>query len=341
MLVFMINVLVFGQVSQRIGLEGNYGFIIAHTQQVRPISQTFPYGFALHYQYLNSSQDTWKNCNCFYYTGLQLSHHDFANREVLGSATSLSATFEPILWQNERWSFNILSGIGLSYLNRVFDPTDNPENIFFSAPVSFLIFATPKLEYHFAENWNANISLHYNHISNGGQSQPNKGMNYPMLGIGLSHFLQKAVLPDYPKETRYQAWSWILETGLTHREAQWRSGRLPTISVLVDRIKPLSSFNALGFGIELTKDFSLDVEQSRWEALMPAPFVSHHFIFGRLDFSQRFAVYTQKPLGYIDERFYQRYTLHYRLFSNFSIGGSMKVHGHVAENIDFRLGWRF
>lgn len=336
-----IQHLLIAQTTHKVGVEGSYGFIIAHTQSVKPISQTFPYGFSLNYQYMNSSQKKWENCNCFYYTGLQLSHHDFANREVLGSATSLSATFEPILWQNRSWSFNLMSGIGLSYLSNVYNPTFNPENTFFSAPVSFLIFVSPKIEYHVSEKWSAQMTFHYNHISNGGQSKPNKGMNYPMLGLGVNYYLQRASLPDYPKRDITSPWSWLLETGITHRQAQWRSGRLPTISLLFDRIKPVSRINALGFGLEMTKDFSLEVDQSRWEALMPSPFVSHHFIFGRLDFSQRFAVYTQKPAGYIDQLFYQRYTLHYRLFSNFSIGGSMKVHGHVAENIDFRLGWRF
>lgn len=332
---------VYGQESHRLGIEGSYGFIIAHSESVRPLSQTNPFGFSLHYQYMNSSQNKWKNCNCFYYTGLQLSHHDFAFRDVLGSATSLSATFEPILWHNDKWSFNLLSGLGMSYLDNIYDPSDNPENIFFSAPISFLVFVTPKLEMHFADNWHAQLTLQYNHISNGGQSKPNKGMNYPMLGLGLTHYLQKSVLQEYPKQAKEQSWSWLLETGLTHRQAQWRSGRMPVISFLADRYRTVSNINALGFGMELTKDFSLEVVQSRWEALMPSPFISHHFIFGRLDFSQRFAIYTQKPTGYIESRFYQRYAIHYRLFSNFSIGASMKVHGHVAENIDFRLGWRY
>ncbi|MEX2592043.1 MAG: acyloxyacyl hydrolase [Anditalea sp.] len=335
--IFEVN----AQSITRLGAATTYGSIIAHSSDLLPISQTNPYGLSGSFQGMNTDQKSWEICNCFYYIGLQLSYHNFNNPEILGSAFSLTGTFEPILWQKDQWAFSLNSGIGISYLSKVFDPETNPMNAFFSVPVSFLVSIAPTLEYRFAPRWSGQLFLTYNHISNGGQSQPNRGMNYPMVGIGLNHYLSRKDLPSHSRSSFSPSWKYYGEAAYTNKEAVWTLGRKPVLSLTAGAFKRLSSINAMGGGLELTKDYSLDVKDSRWEALMPAPYIAHHFLFGKIDFSQRMALYTHKPNAYNDHLFYQRYVLQYQVWSNWSMGIGLKTHGHVAENIDFRLGWRF
>lgn len=328
------------QVS-RLGLEGQYGFIIPHSSELRPISQTNPFGFSIHYQVLNQGKKSWEVCNCFHYLGIQASYQNFDNPNVLGSAYSISGTFEPVLWKNGPYFLTLLSGMGVSFLDQVHDPVLNPDNLFFSSPISFLLFVSPKFEYKFRDFWGVNISIAYNHISNGGQSQPNKGINYPMMGIGINRYLESGPFPLYEKSSLSNSFQWYLEASYTNRESNWSVGRKPVFSLLGGFHKRLTAINALGAGLELTKDYSLEVENNRTEALMPSPFVAHHFLFGRFDFNQRMAIYTQKPAGYHDYIFYQRYSLMYRFVNSFSLGISLKAHGHVAENIDLRVSYKF
>jgi hypothetical protein len=329
------------QSIKRLGASTGYGSIIAHAADLLPISQTNPWGFSGSFQFMGTQKKDWETCNCYYYLGLKFSYENFGNPQVLGSSTGISGTFEPILWQKDPWVLSLQSGIGFSYLNKVFHPIDNPNNLFFSAPVSFLVFVAPALEYRFAPRWAGQVSFTYNHISNGGQSQPNKGMNYPMLGIGLNHYYHPKELPEYTSDGISQQWKYFMEASYTNKESVWSPERKPVFTLAAGAFKPLTSFNALGGGVELTKDYTLAVEESRWEALMPAPFISHHFLLGRIEFSQRMAFYAHKPFGYNEHLFYQRYILQYRAWSDLSLGMGLKVHGHVAENIDFRLGWRF
>ncbi len=329
----------FGQEIKRFGLDSGYGFIISHSQALKPLSQSNPIGVSLHYQRMNLSQKSWNACNCFHYLGLQLSYHNFQNPEVLGYAVSITGTFEPILWQKKSWTFSMVTGLGPSFLSKVYDEANNPDNIFFSTPISFLLFLSPKLEYTLKDNLGLHLAFAYNHISNGGQSQPNKGMNYPMLGLGLSHLFIKSPFPVYVKESISQDWTFYLETGISTREGE--EGRAPNFSVALALKKPLSNINGIGAGIEINKDYSLEVEKNRWEALMPAPFISHHFLFGKFDFNQRMAWYTNKPDNYHDFRFYQRYVLSYLLTRHLTLGVGLKAHGHVAEHMDLRFGWSF
>lgn len=329
------------QSIKRLGASTGYGSIIAHSSDLLPISQTNPWGISGSIQFMGTQKKDWETCNCFYYLGLNLSYDNFGNPDVLGSALSILGTFEPMIWRKDPWVFSLYSGIGFSYLSKVFHPESNPNNLFFSAPLSFLVSVAPILEYRLAPRWSGQVSLTYNHISNGGQSQPNKGMNYPMLGIGLNHYYQSGELPEHTRTALSQDWEYFVEASYTNKQSGWSPDRKPLFTMAAGAFKPLTYFNALGGGVELNKDFSLNVEGSRWEALMPAPFISHHFLLGRMGFSQRMALYTHKPAGYHDHRFYQRYILQYRAWSALSLGMGLKVHGHVAENIDVRLGWRF
>lgn len=236
-------------------------------------------------------------------------------------------------------AFSLLSGLGVSYLNKVYNEVSNPDNVFFSTPISFLIFLTPKMEYSLTPYWGLNFSISYNHISNGGQSQPNKGINYPMGGLGLVRYFQNNSYPNYEKDKISKNWIYYLESGFSTREG--KDGREPNIAVVFGTIKPLSSLNGLGGGLELNKDFSLEVKENRMEALMPAPFIAHHFLFGKIDFSQRMALYTHKPYGYNNYNFYQRYVLGYKVLNQMTLGIGLKAHGHIAEHMDFRIGWKF
>ncbi|WP_291783000.1 acyloxyacyl hydrolase [Cecembia sp.] len=329
------------QFNTRLNLESSYGFIIAHSPELQPFAQNNPYGFSLQYQMMGLSEKKWAACNCFHYLGIQVSHYNFANRETLGTASSLSGTFEPIIWRHPKWTFSILSGMGFTYLDQVFDEENNPDNVFFSSKLSFLLFLTPRLAYAINDDLALSFSLAYNHISNGGQRQPNKGINFPMIGVGMSYYLKNEQLPKYSLYDEDRQISFFLEGGLTTRRAKGQEGRLPSFSLVFGAIKPLSAINGLGAGLEVNKDYSLTVNNSRLESIMPSPYIAHHFLFGKFDFSQRMAVYTQKPIGYVENLFYQRYLLKYQYFKNFSIGISLKAHGHVAENIDLRMGFAF
>ena len=329
------------QYNKRLGATFNYGSIIPHSSELRPLSQTYPRGISGILQLMDTRQEAWEVCNCFYYLGLKFSYDNFDNPDILGSAYSLTGTFEPILWQKDPWAFSLNSGIGFSYLSKVYDPETNPSNVFFSVPVNFLVFLAPKLEYRFSPDWSGQLTFSYKHISNGGQNQPNKGMNYPMIGVGVNHYLSPGELPHHTGTAFSPSWGFYADAAYTSREAEWASGRRPVVSLAAGAFRRLSTINALGGGLELNRDYSLKVQDSRWEGLMVAPFLAHHFLFGKIEFSQRMALYLNKPNGYNSHNFYQRYILQYRVWRSLRLGMGLKVHGHVAENIDFRVGWRF
>ncbi len=327
-----------GQSSTRFGSEWQYGFIIPHAADLKGVADSYPVGWTLSWQSMGTSKRNWEACNCFHYLGLHLSYIDLGNKDVLGQAYSFSGSFEPVLWRNHHWSLNLSSGIGLVYLNRIHHPDTNPLNNFFSSHLSFLLFVAPALEYRLSDSWGARLSVNYNHISNGGQKQPNRGMNFPQVGLGLNHFLDKKDLPEYEALENRKHWFWGIESGITTRKTGNGNRREPSLSFAGHVSKVLSRVNGLAAGAELELDYSAGGH----EQPISAPFLVHSFLPGRFVFSQRMAWYLSKPEDVFENfRFYQRYVLMFNLISGLDIGVSLKAHGHTASNIDFRLGWRF
>lgn len=324
----------------RISAKMGVATILAHSADLKPISQTTPIGVQLGWQRMRVEQKSWEVCNCFYYLGIEAFYYSFNNPSVLGNASGISATFEPILWSKEPWTFSLISGIGLSYLNKVYDPIRNPENMFFSQPLSFLLFVAPALEYRISPDWSAQIGLGYNHISNGGQKQPNKGMNFPALSMGVFRYLSSQNLPQYTQSPLTSTWRFTVEAGFTTKREDGGEGRGAVLTLAGEAYRSLTAVNALGGGVELGKDYSGGKEENFGSTVMVAPFVAHHFTLGRIDFSQSMAFYLHKAEPN-DHRLFQRYVLRYQLRPSLYAGVGLKAHGHVAENIDLRLGWKF
>lgn len=327
------------QSVRRLGAKASVASIIAHSSELEPISQSTPVGFGAGWQWMATGQKNWEVCNCFYYLGVEAFYYNFNNPSVLGSAAGVAGSFEPILWRREPWALSLASGIGLTYLNRVYDPQDNPENLFFSQAMSFLLFVAPVLEYRISPDWSAQLGLSYNHISNGGQKQPNKGMNFPAISLGASRYLSSPQLPRYEKASTPSEWQMYLEAGFTTKGRGGGQGRGAVWSLAGEVNRSVAAISAFGAGLDVGKDYTVAPEQRFWPSLTIAPFVAHHFTLGRIDFSQWMAFYLQKPVGERNQRFYQRYLLRYKINNSLFAGVGLKAHGHVAENLDVRLGW--
>jgi hypothetical protein len=284
-----------GQTIARLGGAVSYGSIIAHATELRPISNSNPIGISGSFQFMDVGKKSWEACSCFYYLGADFSYDNFNNPEILGHALSGTGTFEPILWRSASWVFSLKSGIGISYLDKVYDPVTNPDNIFFSNPLSFKIILAPSLEYRFSPEWSGQLYFTYNHISNGGQRQPNKGINFPMAGIGGYYYLRQEKMPDHAALIVPPDWMFYMETAYTTKQAYGSDRRKPAFSVTGGSSRSITTINSLGGGLEISLDRSLEVKRSLWDRIIPAPFIAHHFLFGRIDFSQRLAVYTFKP----------------------------------------------
>jgi hypothetical protein len=327
------------------GIRAHYGFIFAHSRDVSNLAQSYPVGVELNLSRRLISRKTWDNCRCFPHAGILVSFVDYDNA-IVGRSITAAPYLEPVFRLSGGIQLAVRGGFGLSYLTNPYDPVRNPANQSYSLPVSgFLVLGTG-LHLKVTEQLWLNLTGQYNHISNGGIKEPNKGVNYPTASLGFHYYPQKPVLPTYPDSGQlekgkrdlrievYGASKTILPgekqrfgIGGLHVSAGWRIGRI----------------NRLRAGVEWTADYALkenlrragaDTRQFHRAGLM----AGNEFVMGKFLFSQQMAVYVYNPSRY-NTLLYQRYGLLYQFHPRWTAGVSLKAHGHVANFIDFRVGY--
>lgn len=329
------------------GFKTQSSFIIPHSEDLKPISGTYPLGFQVDWSKLNLSQKAWEQCNCYSKIGLSFAYFNYRNPEILGNSYNLILFAEPYLGFENRLYFTFRTGIGLTYLNQVFDEKTNPQNTFYSSPISFIVLLNLAANYRIDQQWSLNLTAHYNHISNGGISHPNKGMNFPGIGLGIDYSLQPVSFKSRQKiEVEKGKLMGYGRLFVTRKTVEARD-EFPEETELLyglagGAILRITNFSALSTGLEIFRDNTLSIEAER-RGISKSPYVvgtgiGHHFIFGRFNFNQQMVYYLYKPFDFTSKKFYQRYELAYRISNYLQVGVSLKAHGHVAENFDLRLG---
>ncbi len=327
------------------GVKSHLGFIIAHTPDLKPISQTNPYGIQIEMSKLRTSNESWKTCFCYGRTGFAFTYFNYANPSVLGSSYNLIYFVEPYFTYQGPFKFSLRGSIGATYLDTIFDEVSNPDNLLFSTKFSFYLALSLNLNYHFNDKYAISLSANYNHISNGGQKQPNKGMNFPTFSIGVDRIINNTKLTPKPDELKKYSRSWSYYFGsfasLRSADREAESTNHPLIGAFGGALKPLSGINGFNVGAELWYDWS-DRKQVQQRELNESSFSSaitagHHFLIGDFYFLQQFGIYITRPKNIQENWLYQRYSFWYRITNRWTIGASLIAYGRVADHMDGRL----
>ncbi len=331
-----------------LSLSPHVGFIIPHSNELKEISSSTPFGFQAEAGFIHTGPKAYAQTQSFSRLGLALQHMQFGNPKELGSSTALSAFLEPYILAETKVQLSFRFGIGATYLNRVYDEKTNPRNIFFSSPISFVTFLAFTGRVNLHPNWKANASLFYNHISNGGARMPNKGMNFPTLSIGLDYlpFGEKFSKPAIEFKND-QKWWLYFETGFSGKntpEGRNKASEMALIAnaqILAERkVNPIHGFS---LGMEFSEDQYRKKDFEYWNLELAHQtlglMLGHAFHLGKVRLTQHYGIYMFNEDS--NKRFaYQRYGLYYQCSKRFYFGGTLKVHRHVADIFDVRLGWR-
>jgi hypothetical protein len=326
-------------------VKPQYGFILPHSKTIQHLSHTNPYGIEAEYGWYLTGTEDWKRCNCYSRAGFSFMYIDYANPDVLGQSLNLIAYAEPLLAYRGNWKASVRMGVGFSYLTKVYDAETNPENLFFSFPLSYLVHLDVNLTRNITEKAYFFLYGKYNHISNGGVKEPNKGMNFPTMGIGLGYNLDPLKFPEKEKVPLKKPVPVIPEisTFMSGRSihVEGASEYKLALGINLKAWRKVSRLNALSIGMEGVYDRSLFNRQEARDNFILNSYYSvlagHAFVFGRFIFSQEWGTYLYAPYYYQD--FFQRYTLTYRVFDKLRMGVTLKAHAEVAENFNIIISY--
>lgn len=267
--------------------------------------------------------------------------------DILGVSVPLYGFLEPHYRLGENTFFFLRAGMGFTYQNLPFDEATNPLNLSYSRELNTFVGLGLGTEYRWSEYWGARVAFWYNHSSNGGAQEPNKGLNYPTLMFGINRsfeplkFESRDQLSGEKKDPLrqfdlqfYMAGKAIDETRVTYA----------VYGIEASYLHQFSRISAWTVGFETTQNDAYaevirqeDLNQSAFQVNLLA---GHSFVLGKFTFSQRAGVYVWRDYSNTPDWF-QRYGVNYYFWKGMSFGANIRVHGHVAEFLDARIGYSF
>jgi hypothetical protein len=329
-------------------LEAQYGYIIPHSDAIKDVSGSNPYGINLNLMRFNKSFKSWSVFSSFWFYGLQAGYFNFQNPDVLGSSFLLTAFAEPVIASRNRFLFTLVIGGGFTYLTKIYDEETNPTNQFFCTRISFPVYVAARFRYRIAPQLNILLSGFYNHISNGGIKQPNYGMNFPTLALGLEHINKPVSVERNPFTfgdiDSYKTWYFRGQILLSYKvvdktEVYPESGTVVS-GLNLGLFRRFGPHYAIGAGAEYVNDRALkevikreglDIDNKRLALI-----AGQDFHFGKVIFSQHFGFYIYSPYK-AEDPVYQLYGLGVRLHPNLMTGVFIKAHRSSADFMGITL----
>jgi len=196
-------------------------------------------------------------------------------------------------------------------------------------------------------HWWLNTSVNYQHQSNGGFKEPNKGINWPTAGLTVSYQQQAR---------RYYTGVIAKEKFWVNAPIRWdiglfgmakislnkngKSSRLPLLGLSFQGSKQVGRLSALTAGIEIYRDAALRVrlkmDSIKASSVKAGIALGHEFILGKFLFSQRLGLYIFDQTPYYDQ-LYHRWSIHYRISRFFGAGFNLQAHRHIADFVDLKF----
>ncbi len=339
-------------VRQQIGAQVHTGFIIPHAPDLRAISQSRPVGVELTYSRTALSRAAYERCNCFARVGAYANYFAYNNPAELGRTFGTGVFFEPLIRYQKPLYFSTRATAGLSYLTRIYDAETNARNTFFGSPLSGLLALSTSAHLRLSHHVDLSVTASYNHISNGGIRQPNRGMNFPTVGLGLTYHPAPTPFPDprrWPRTSltsrftkRLMAFGSVRtlpQTAHFSERAGWLWGLTATAGYRVSR------FNALTGGLEFIDDGyvreQLQRANVRADHHQLALLGGYELWLGRYVFATHLGWNVYQPAPNLNGRMFERYQLLYTFRERYLLGVGLKAKLNVAEGFDLRAGVRF
>ena len=339
------------QHTYTLGINAYQGFLLVPSQNVAQFAQTRPVGFELFIAKNTYGYSFWEHRYRCPNIGFSLTYTDYRN-PVLGESIGGTMYMDVPMMRRRRSLLTLGLGLGLGYHTRPYRPPIETGNILLGTPVTLTMRTQLTYSYALSSRWRANLSAKLVHYSNAAYSKPNRGVNMPMVNLGVSRRLGKP-LPPYataaematPEPYRRISYSLGLSTGMKTLETQ---GRLRNfVNLHAYTTLRLSAISGLTGGIDVFLDqatrhyIQQRVAQDQPDYRRVALAFGHELFYQRLSMLTQVGVYLYRPFRELYLPVYQRIGVRYAFTEHLLGNFTLKVHGGRAELVETGLGVRF
>ena len=327
-------------------IKGGYSKILAHRGYVRPlgIARFLLVDAAFDVQ-TNGIKD-WHHHYKLPSYGISLMYCNFDNRKYLGNAVGLISHFNFKVVQKEHFSHYIKVGVGLGYIEKIFDQEHNFQQVAIGSHLNGCVnlqFNFKFLQKGFA--WNPYIGL--THFSNAAIKVPNLGVNILSFGIGVSmrsgkqRILKKDSVTNVCMHTNKMYYVTSLCYGVKTNLPEL-SKRYKEATIGVTAFKPFSYKSHWGVGADVFYDALQQEKLNKGKGIKTIMKLGIHSAYAlNID---KFAIIAGLGFYIFDAAkyntiFYNRIGIRYHISNKFVIQSVILAHAARAHYLEAGIGY--
>jgi hypothetical protein len=329
----------------------HYGALIGYKDNQPPLIFTNPYGIELAFSHLSSGKKAWQSLYNFPAVVYTLAYYNYGVPHDFGEAFSGTVSYDFNLINKTKRKLWLTAGLGLVYSTRKFNAEDNPYNKSISTDISYVLQGSVRYDIEISEHLLVSPAFSFRHFSNATLGIPNNGMNFPLLGVGVTYFpksykppLKQNYLKD--KDTRIH---YNISSGLALKKVLQvdKRHRIYAISFYADR--KLTKYNSINLGLDAFYNTSLYQEYIKHAQFKEDSQIDHRQLaitFGQELFVGKVGILTQGGLFLYQPHkfggsFYQKYGIKYYLTRDVFLGSILKVYTGSADYMEWGVGAKF
>ncbi len=199
------------------------GRLVKHSPEIIFDVKEPSFGALITWQYQTDGNKLWQQKHNFPRIGVSFMFYDLGEDRLLGEAFGIWPHVGLSLWEKRRFDLSTTFGFGLGYLNRTFDPIDNPSNNAIGSSWNYLVHFRLDAAWKTSPSFSLITGFNLNHFSNGASKLPNLGINLLGGHLGLRYTPQPLSEEDFiqakgPVTYPEKRWGITMYLALGYRE---------------------------------------------------------------------------------------------------------------------------
>ena len=176
-----------------------YGFIADVNKNNDLLIRSHITPFELTFSRPISKKYSWQKIIPVVEKGISIKFINLQNPEYLGNLYSIAPFVKATLWHTRFWDLRMQSSLGLAYVSKIYNRTENYRNTFFGSHLNASLSFGLENSFQISNFLALKTGIDFSHFSNGESTQPNDGMNIGDLFFSASY----RFIEHKPASTRF------------------------------------------------------------------------------------------------------------------------------------------
>ena len=328
------------------GFQTNYGTYLTKSPKADYLKDGYSFYNELYYQQATDGRKPWHQANNLPEWGLAFFYGGTGSKRYMGSMAGLFTFINIPIIKINGFSSKLRGGMGLGWVQKPYDKIINHKNVLIGSHLNGYMGFLWQNEFHISRRLLANAGLSFSHLSNGGSTLPNLGLNIPAATVGLRYAVAENKETQKFKNAFKKEWQYSFSVGGGMKQAPWVESKRYLITTLAAEVGKTFRLGVLSGGAVAYINPSLEVHplgipslKRKGNFLQAGIYTGYEHSFGKLSVPLQLGAYVwNKDLS---PQLFQNIGLRYQLATQWKAQALLKTHMGQADHIQFGASYTF